>query len=131
MKLPTRICLGVISLSLWLTGCREVTLLDSTYQRLFIDNFSAPIHSRLSAREKYPSSMTLRVSGTISQPVFITVYYLEAGQLKYPALQDTLAAGDYTDRQMRRDFYSREEVELQVTGAPRATGSLSMEWSCQ
>ena len=70
--------------------------------------------------------MSLRLSGIISQPIFVAVYYLEAGQIKYPAWQDTLATGAYTNRQMRQDFYSREEVELQVTSAPGTTGSLTL-----
>lgn len=75
--------------------------------------------------------MTLRASGTISQPVFVAVYYLEAGQPTHPALQDTLAAGTYTGWQMSQDFYSQEEIELQVTAAPGTTGSLILEWYCQ
>ena len=125
----TRLC--AISLCFGLISCREVTLLDRSYQRLSIDNFSAPLRSRLPNREKFPSSLTLRASGTISQPVFVAVYYLEAGQPTYPALQDTLAAGTYTDWQMRQDFYSQEEIELQVTAAPGTTGSLTLEWYCQ
>jgi hypothetical protein len=131
MKRPALTRLFAISLCFGLLSCREVTLLDRAYQRLSIDNFSAPLRSRLPNREKSPNSMTLRASGTISQPVFLAVYYLKAGQPTYPALQDTLAAGTYTGWQVRQDFYSREEVELQVTGAPGATGSLTLEWSCQ
>lgn len=131
MKRPifTRLC--AISLCFGLINCREVTLLDRSYKRLSIDNFSAPLHSRLPNREKFPSSMTLRASGNISQPVFVAVYHLTAGLPTYPALQDTLAAGTHTDWQIRRDFYSQEEVELQVTAAPGTTGSLTLEWYCQ
>lgn len=131
MKRPILTRLYAISLCFGLINCREVILLDRSYQRLSIDNFSAPLRSRLPNREKFPSSLTLRVNGTISQPVFVAVYYLQAGQPTYPAWQDTLAAGTFTDWQMRQDFYSREEVELQVTGAPATTGSLTLEWSCQ
>ncbi|MBD2703905.1 hypothetical protein IC229_24890 [Spirosoma sp. BT702] len=131
MKRSSLTRLYLISLGFWLVSCREVTLLDRSYQRLYIDNFTTPVRSRLAAREKYPSNMTLRITGTINRPVALSVYYLEAGQPRYPALQDTLAAGTYTDRQLSQDFYSREEVELQVTGFPGTTGSLTMEWYCQ
>jgi hypothetical protein len=131
MKRPILTCLCAISLWFGLISCREVTLLERSYQRLTINNFSTPLRSRLPNREKYPSSLTLRASGTISQPVFLSVYYLDAGKPTYPALQDTLAASTYTDWQIRQDFYSREEIELQVTGAPGTTGSLALEWYCQ
>ncbi|GAB3755912.1 hypothetical protein [Spirosoma pomorum] len=131
MKRPSLTPLCAISLWFGLISCKEVALLDRTYQRLSIDNFSAPLRSRLPNRENFPSSITLRASGTISKPVFVTVFYVQAGRPTYPALQDTLAAGTYTDWQIRQDFYSREEIELQVTGAPGTTGSLTLEWYCQ
>lgn len=131
MKLSTRLGICVISLSLWLAGCREVTLLDRSYQRLYIDNFSTPLQSRLPARQKYPNSMTLWVTGTVDRAVTLSVYYLEAGKPTYPVLRDSLNAGTYVDHQLSQDFYSRDEVELQVTGAPGTTGSLNIEWYCQ
>lgn len=131
MKISACLAVCAVSVSLGLAGCREVTLLDRSYQRLYIDNFSTPLYAHLPARQKYPNSMTLRISGTVNRPVTLAVYYLESGKPTFSALRDSLTAGTYTNRQLSQDFYSREEVELQVTGAPGTTGSLNIEWYCQ
>ncbi len=75
--------------------------------------------------------MTIRVSGTISQPITLHVDPLASSQGSYPIRRDTLAAGTYTDKSFRGDFYSTIETELVVTGAPGTTGALTIEWSCQ
>lgn len=131
MRLPTLFSLCAICIGLGLTSCREVALMDRSYQRLYIDKFSTTLRSRLPARQKSPSSMTLRTTGTVSQPVKLAVYYLGADLQRYPALQDSLTAGTYKDHQITQDFYSTEEVELRVISAPGTTGSLSIEWYCQ
>ncbi len=111
-----------------LTGCRELTTIDRSYQRVLINDFSAPIRTLLPPLDDYPNSMTLRVSGTISQPVTLSVDQLTSGQGRQRVRRDTLAAGTYTNRYFGGDYYSKEEAELVVTGTPGATGSLTIEW---
>lgn len=119
-----------VGLALLLVGCRDLTLTDQSYQRVHIDNFSAPIRSLMPGRQNYPNAMTLQINGTINQPVVLSVYQL-SGQTRYPVLQDSLPAGTYTNRILKQDFYSRDQVELQVSGSSTTTGSLIIEWYCQ
>lgn len=112
-------------------GCKEVIVLNRTYQRIRITDFSIPVRTVLPPPKAYPNSMTIRVSGTISQPVTMHVDPLKSGQGSYPIRRDTLAAGTYTDKSFRSDFYSTSQTELVVTGAPGTTGSLTIEWFCQ
>lgn len=115
-------------LLLALVGCRELTTVDRPYQRVFIDNFSAPLRTVLPAVDYYPSTLTIRVSGDVSQPVILAVDQLASGQKRYPVRRDTLIAGTYTNQYFGGDHYSKEEVELVVTGTPGTTGSLTIEW---
>ncbi len=110
-----------------LLSCKDLTLTDQSYQRVHVANFSVPIRSLMPGRETYPGSMTLRVSGTVDRPVVLSIYQL-SGQSRYPVLTDSLPAGTHTNRSLRQDFYSRDEVELQVSGSPATTGSLDIEW---
>ncbi|SOD82795.1 hypothetical protein [Spirosoma fluviale] len=112
--------------------CREVTVLNRTSQRIHITDFSVPVRTVLPAPEPYPNSMTIRVSGTISQPVTMHVDPLTPSQGgSYPIRRDTLAAGTYMDKSFQGDFYSTYQTELVVTGAPGTTGALTIEWFCQ
>ncbi len=111
-----------------LVSCREVTTIDRPYQRVLIDNFSVPLRTLLPAVDYQPNTLTIRISGTISRPVALTVDQLDSGQRRSAVRRDTLAAGTYTDRYFGSDYYSKGEVELVVTGTPGATGSLTIEW---
>lgn len=120
----------VIGLFLLLVGCKDLTLTDQSYQRVHIDNFSAPVRSLMPGRQSYPNAIRLRVNGTIDRPVVLSIYQL-SGQVRYPVLQDSLPAGTYVNRSLRQDFYSRDQVELLVSGSSITTGSLTIEWYCQ
>lgn len=124
-----------IAAVMWLlfaqVGCREFTTVDRPYQRVLINDFSAPLRTLLPARTKYPASLTIRVSGTISQPVTLAVDLLTSGQGRQSVRRDTLLAGTYADKYVGGDFYSKEATELVVTGAPGTTGSLTIEWYAQ
>lgn len=111
-----------------LTGCREVTTINRPYQRVFIDDFSAPLRTLLPPHNGFINSLTLRVSGTISKPVILAVNYESTVGGRLSVRRDTLAAGTYTNKFFRGDYYSNEETELTVTGMPGATGSLIIEW---
>ena len=111
-----------------LTGCRELTTVDRPYQRVLINDFSAPLRTLLPAIDSNPSSITLRVSGTVSRPIILAVDQLVSGQGRYPIRRDTLAAGTYTNKYFGGDYYSKEDTELMVTGTPGASGSLTIEW---
>lgn len=111
-----------------LTACRELTTVDRSYQRVWINDFSVPLRTLLPAFNGSPNSITLRISGTVSQPVTLVINQLTPGQGRQLARRDTLAAGTYTDRYAGGDYYSKEETELVVTGAPGATGSLTIDW---
>ena len=125
-----RICVLALLL-LTLTGCREFTTVDRPYQRVLINDFSAPLRTLLPAHDDYPNSIRLRVNGAISRPVVLTVNLLTVNQVRQFARRDTLAAGAYVDKDFGGDFYSKEETELVVTGAPGTTGSLSIDWYVQ
>jgi hypothetical protein len=112
----------------FLIGCREITTIDKAYQRVLIDNFSAPLRTLLSARDGNPNRLIIRVSGTISKPVMLAVDQLGTDQKPVRVRRDTLAAGTYINKGFGDDFYSNDPVELTVTGAPGATGSLTVEW---
>ncbi|WP_461053788.1 hypothetical protein [Spirosoma arcticum] len=114
-----------------LIGCREITTIDRPYQRVLINNFSTPIRTLLPARDDYPNSITIRVSGTVSQPVALVVNQLTATTGRQFVRRDTLVAGTYTNAYFGGDYYSKEQTELVVTGAPGATGSLSIDWYLQ
>ncbi|WP_157816000.1 hypothetical protein [Spirosoma pollinicola] len=123
---------ALIALLLFLLiGCHDVTLLDRTYQQIRITDFSVPVRTVLPAPRDNPSSMTIRVSGTISHPVSLKVDPLGSSQGLYPIRRDSLAAGSYTNESFRGDFYSTEATELVVTGTPGTTGFLTIEWFCQ
>ena len=124
---------GSGAVTLWVllfapTGCRELTTVDRSYQRVVVNDFSAPLRTLLPAFNGSPSSITLQISGTVSQPVTLVINQLVPGQGRQLVRRDTLAAGTYTDRYIGGDYYSREETELVVTGAPGATGSLTIDW---
>ena len=119
---------AVLLLSTLIGGCRELTIVERSYQRVLINDFSAPLRTLLPALNGSPSSITLRISGTVSQPVALVVNQLVPGQGRFPARRDTLAAGTYTDRYVGGDYYFKEETELVVTCAPGATGSLTIDW---
>lgn len=113
-----------------LISCREMTIIDRPYQRVLINNFSAPVRTLLPARDDSPNSITIRVSGTISQPVTIVVNQLTTTGRQF-VRRDSLAAGTYTNTYFGGDYYSKEQTELVVTGAPGATGSLTINWYLQ
>ena len=113
-----------------LISCREITIIDRTYQRVLISNFSTPVRTLFPARDDSPNSITIRVSGTISQTTTLTVNQLTATGWQF-IRRDTLAAGTYANTYFGGDYYSKEQTELVVTGAPGATGSLSIEWYFQ
>jgi hypothetical protein len=113
------------------TGCREVITTDRSYQRVLINDFSAPIRTILPPYGGSPSSLKLRISGTISQPVMLAVDLLNTSQGRLFVRRDTLTAGTYANKLLSGDFYSSTETELIVTGKPGATGSLTIEWSAQ
>ena len=122
---------ALLSLSA-LVGCREITTIDKPYQRVLINNFSAPLRTLLPARNNfYPNRLTIQVNGTISKPVMLSVDQFGADQKRIRVRRDTLAAGTYTNKAFSDDFYSQDAVELLVTGAPGATGSLIIEWYAQ
>lgn len=108
---------------------RETTF-TRTSQRVLINNFSAPVRTRLLARRDFTASLTVRVSGTISQPVVLAVDQLDTDQKRYLVRRDTLAAGTYADKVFSGDFYGTD-AELLVTGGPGTTGSLIIDWSAQ
>ena len=111
-----------------LTGCREVVTVDRLYQRVLINDFSAPVRTLLPPVGYQPYSITIRVSGTVSQPVLLAVDLLAPGRGRSRVRRDTLAAGTYTGKTFKGDYYSKEETELVVTGSPGASGSLTIEW---
>lgn len=115
-------------LLLALIGCRELTTIDRSYQRVLVNDFSAPLRTLLPAYDAQPNYLTIRVSGTINRPVMLAVDQLTSGQGRYRVRRDTLAAGTYTDKYFSGDYYSKDETELVVTGTPGATGSLTIEW---
>lgn len=112
-----------------LVGCREFTTIDRSYQRLLINDFSTPVRSLLPPPGGNPHSIRLRVSGTISQPVTLTVNQITLDRQRSTARRDTLVAGTYADRNFGGDFYGNTETELIVTGAPGTTGSLTVKWA--
>lgn len=118
-----------------LPGCREFTTINRPYQRVLINDFSAPVRTLLppytdypNSLANFPNSLTLRVSGTISRPVTLAVDQLTPGQGRQRVRRDTLAAGTYTNKLFGGDYYSKDDTELTVTGTPGATGSLTIEW---
>lgn len=121
---------GTVSLLLLavMVGCREFSTINRPYQRVLIADFSAPLRTLLPAIGYYPNSLTLRVTGTVSQPVTLAVDQLAADRKRYPVRRDTLAAGTYADKYLGGDHYSKESIELVVTAAPGTTGSLTIEW---
>ena len=111
-----------------LMGCREVTIVNQSYQRVVINDFSAPLRTLLPSNNGIPNSLILRVSGTISQPVVLVVNNASTVGGKLSVRRDTLAAGSYTNKFFSGDYYSNEETELIVTGMSGTTGSLIIEW---
>ncbi|MCY7357762.1 MAG: hypothetical protein LH609_09880 [Rudanella sp.] len=111
-----------------LASCRDITTIDKYYQRVLINNFSAPLRTLLPARNNNPNRLTLRVSGTISKPVMLAVDQFGSDLKRVRVRRDTLAAGTYTNKGFSDDFYSQDAVELLVTGMPGATGSLTIDW---
>lgn len=111
-----------------LTGCRDLTVVERSYQRLLISDFSAPLRTSLPPYEGTPTSLTLLINGTISKPVIITVDQLGGSQGRYAIRRDTLMAGTYTDQRFRGDHYSNQAIEMIVTGADSAVGNLTIEW---
>lgn len=118
----------LLLLSVFTGGCRELVTLDRPHQRVFVTDFSAPVRTLLPPIDHYPSSITLRVSGTVSQPVLLAVDVLAPGRGRSLARRDTLAAGTYANKTFRGDYYSKEEVELIITGTPGTSGSLTIDW---
>lgn len=114
-----------------LIGCREFTTLNRPYQRVIINDFSVPFRTVLPPYDGTPSSLRLRVSGTISQSVILAVDQFDANQKQSPIRRDTLAAGTYTNKSFSGDYYSNRKTELVVTARPGATGSLTIDWSRQ
>lgn len=112
-------------------GCREITTIDKPYQRVIVNNFSAPLRSLLPASDGRPNRLTIQVSGTISKPVMLAVDQFGSDQKRVRVRRDTLATGTYTNKAFGDDFYSNDRVELLVTGSPGATGSLTIEWYAQ
>lgn len=111
-----------------LFGCRDLTVLKRPYQRVLITDFSAPVRTSLPPYDGIPSSLTLRISGTISKPVILTVEQLEGSQGRYMIRRDTLMAGTYTDKEFRGDHYSSQPLELLVAGADSTVGNLTIDW---
>lgn len=122
---------SVSLLLFFLIGCREITTIDKYYQRVSINNFSGVLRTLLPARNGNPNRLILQVSGTISKPVMLAVDQFGADQKRIRVRRDTLAAGTYTNKGFSDDFYSQDAVELLVTGAPGATGSLTIDWYAQ
>lgn len=109
-------------------GCHDLTIMERPYQRLLISNFSAPLRTSLPPYNGLPTSLTLRISGTISKPVILTVDQLGDSQGRYMIRRDTLIAGTYTDKRLTGDHYSSQSVELTVTGTDSTAGNLIIEW---
>lgn len=107
-----------------LFSCRDLTLVERSYQRVLITDFSAPLRTSLPPYEGIPTSLTLRISGTISKPVILTVEQLGGSQGRYRIRRDTLLAGDYADKEFRGDHYGNEPLELLVTSADSTIGNL-------
>lgn len=129
-RLPARaLALVTILLFFALTNCREVFNADRPYQRVLVNDFSIPLKTLLPGRTTYPSKLTLRVNGSINKPVALAVNYLDSGRSS--VRRDTLAAGTYTDKTFRDDFYSKDQIELTVIGTPGTTGALTIEWYAQ
>lgn len=111
-----------------LTSCRDLTVVQRPYQRLLIDDFSAPIRTALPPYDHYPTSLTLLISGTITKSVILTVDQLESDKGRYTIRRDTLMAGTYANKRLNGDHYSKQAVELTITGADSTVGNLTIEW---
>lgn len=111
-----------------LTSCRDLTVVDRPYQRLLINDFSGPLRTLLPPYDGTPNTLTLRISGTISQPVFFAVDQLAGDQKRSVIRRDTLMAGTYTNKRFSGDYYSNQLTELIITGSAGTTGSLTVEW---
>ena len=122
---PTAVYLMVIFA---LTGCSDLTLVERPYQRLLIDDFSAPIHTALPPYDHYPNSLTLLINVTITKSIILTVDQLGGDKEPYTIRRDTLMAGTYANKRITGDHYSRQAVELTVKGDDSAEGSLTIEW---
>ncbi|GAB3281390.1 hypothetical protein GCM10027347_57010 [Larkinella harenae] len=109
-------------------GCRDLTLIDRSYQRVIVQDFSAPLRTLLPPYEGTPYSLTLRISGTINGPVWLAVDQLEGNQGRYAIRRDTLKAGTYTGTSLTGDYYSNQATELLITGEAGTTGNLLIEW---
>ena len=131
MKLTRLIHIPCFALLLLLAGCREATISDIPYQRVLINDFSAPSLTKLPRFKGIPSSLRLRVDGSISHQVILSVDQLTNGSSREAVRRDTLAAGTYTNKYFGGDYYSSDELELIITSAPGTTGSLTIEWSRQ
>ncbi|GAB3910141.1 hypothetical protein GCM10028803_49360 [Larkinella knui] len=118
----------MVALLFTLTGCRDLTVVDRPYQRLLINDFSGPLRTVLPPYDGTPNTLTLRISGTISQPVFFAVDQVAGDQKRYTVRRDTLLAGTYTNNRFSGDYYSNQLTELVITGTAGTTGNLTVEW---
>jgi hypothetical protein len=113
----------------FLTACQDLDVDRSTSQEILITDFARPATFTLSpARQSYTSTMSIRINGTISEDVNLTIFRFDPSGKRVPLQSIDLKSGTYQDRSFGFDRYQAEELSLTVTPSKSTTGNLAIFW---
>lgn len=112
-----------------LTACQEREIGRSTSQEIVINDFARPATFTLTpSRPSYTSGMSVRIDGTISEDVNLTIFRFDASGKPVPLQSIDLEAGTYAGRGFQFDHYQAEDLSLTVTPSKSTTGNLTIFW---
>ncbi|GAB3760887.1 hypothetical protein GCM10028817_37640 [Spirosoma pomorum] len=72
--------------------------------------------------------MSIRINGTISENVNLTIFRFDASGKRVPVQSIDLESGTYQDRSFGFDHYQAEELSLTITPSKSTTGNLAIFW---
>jgi|GEM_PF-6647598 len=128
MKLPRSFVIALFCLAC-LTACQERELGRSTSQEIVINDFARPTTFTLSpGRQSSTSGLSVRIDGTISEDVNLTIFRFDASGKPVPLQSVDLEAGTYQARGFKFDHYQSEDLQLTVTPSKSTTGNLTIVW---
>jgi hypothetical protein len=128
MKFPLLFAITLFWLSS-LTACQEREIGRSTSQEIVITNFARPTTFTLSpARPSSTTGVSVRIDGTISENVNLTVFRFDTSGKPIPLQSVDLEAGTYQGRGFSFDHYQSEDLKLTVTPSKSTTGNLTIVW---
>lgn len=128
MKLPLPLVAFLFCLT-FLTACQEREISRSTSQEIVISDFARPATFMLTpSHQSYTSGMSVRIDGTISEDVNLTIFRFDPSGRPVPLQSIDLEAGTYTGRGFQFDHYQSEDLRLTVTPSKSTTGNLTIFW---